>query len=242
MMRKLYILFCLSVLATAIHAATPISLHCWVVYDENDSSPKDASDVEDLIADVNYVYSQVQISFTVASVAVTNDARLARINYNNAIQRNAVTAITNNTEGLEVYFVSQLEGGVNGFGADEGIVLGPNASAITLAHEIGHICGLKDIFDCHDATDKHVTGAPSKVRMPKDWGWYPEEFMHIHVIRKLLMYGYSSDNKTDMSLGNIYGLYYDDVRDARTGQWKKDWKIDLVPVGFSGANRNPRSN
>lgn len=87
-----------------------------------------------------------------------------------------------------------------------------------------------------------MTGMPSEVWIPIDWGWYPDFVTQEVLIKRLLMYGINTADKGDISLGSVHGLWYEWVLNEAGTEYVKKWRLDLAPVGFSGANRNPRSN
>ena len=108
--------------------------------------------------------------------------------------------------------------------------------------EIGHACGLCDIFDAGVGTALSVSGMPSESRMPDDWGWYPPEVTHADIIKRHLMYGGRSDTKADMSYGDIYALYYTKTLNANGTGFNREWHLENAPVGFGlHCNRNPMS-
>ena len=121
-----------------------------------------------------------------------------------------------------------------------GIVASTNATGLALAHEIGHSCGLKDIYEEHDGTSQIVTGDISHERLPDDWGcdgnarYYPATLNQVGLLRRLLMYGFNVNAQSDLSYGDVYGLFY---ISTLTG---KVWFLDMATIGFADyANRQP---
>ena len=108
-------------------------------------------------------------------------------------------------------------------------------SARTLAHEIGHQCGLSDIYTS-------VLGMPpltmplSKSHLsPADWnnGPGPQEYYLrglplATVIRRCLMFGYTSGGH-DIPAGPVKG-------------YSKEGVFGFVPVGAQGMERRPAHN
>ncbi len=219
-----------------------IKLKCWIVSGNRDDADWTAQSVSNHIDGVNQIYSQVCMKFTIHSISSTNDAYLANVNLTNTVQWMTLTSIEQNTGMLELYFVSELEGRATAFQTSRGIVIGPHANARTIAHEIGHACGLPDIYDEDSETSLKVEGMPSKERMPDDWGWYPQSVKQADLVRRLLMYGVYSDTKADISYGDVYGLYYTNFWNQTTRKWERVWQLNNVPVGFGlHGNRNPAS-
>lgn len=220
-------------LPAILHADTnSVKLTCWILCQDNGSSAFSAGTVSNLVQGVNEIFSQVDLSFYIGSVSLTNDSGLANLVYANSSQKNAICSITNGTDGIELYFVNSLLGRPTAFSRADGIVIGPLANAQTVAHEIGHACGLSDIYNRSSETSLKVTVKPQKDRMPDDWGWYPPTIMQTNIIQRLLMFGYRNSDKADLSFGDIFGLYYTSERNVSTGQFTNVWHLGNAPVGF----------
>ena len=214
----------------------PVNMKCWIVTDGINTGGHTHETVSNLVDGVNEIYSQVCVKFAIDSISVTNDSYLANVHLTNQTQWVALSSIERNTGMLELYFVPSLEGGATAFHSRLGIVVGPSANARTLSHEIGHACGLPDVYVRHGGTSLRVQGLPSKDRMPDDWGWYPSSVTHQQLLQRLLMYGVFSSSKADLSYGDIYGLHFTQSSGAKT------WYLDQAPVGFGRhGNRHPAS-
>jgi hypothetical protein len=203
---------------------------------------------------VNEIYRQAGMRFVVASVTYTNMQGYLDLedNADYLTKLRTICDIASNTGGLEFYFVDSIKDGQHiacnvksgSNGSTFGIVASTNANALTLAHEIGHSCGLYDIYESHDGISLKVTGDISKSRLPDDWGcngdarYYPAGLNQVGLINRLLMHGFGSSSTSmstlDLSYGDVYGLY-------RISTLTGDaWFINLVTVGFAEyANRNP---
>lgn len=226
-------------LVLTVHSA-PIKLYCWIVQDDGGRSPHSETTLTNHLATVNRIYSQVAMRFSIESISYTNSTRLTAVNYTNDVQNAELCALGHVTDGLEVYFVNSITHNVTAFQWSHGIVVGDRANGTTLAHEIGHACGLSDIYDVFpDETSLAVVGNPERNRFTHDWGWYPENLTHADIVKKLLMYGYGSDTKGDISRGDVYGLWYHHA----DGTTNKVWQLGLAPVGFKlHGNRHPVSD
>ena len=239
-MRKRF-LFATFVLLSIYGLASPVKLYCWIVNNDRGESPHSEVSISNQLISLNRIYSQVGMSFSVESISYTNCTRLTNVNYTNDVQNAELCGLTNGTDGLEVYFVKSITHGVDAFHWASGIVVGEGVNDTTLAHEIGHACGLEDIYISHvPDTDLVVMGMPEKNRFTHDWGWYPENTTQSNVIERLLMYGYNTDSahKCDISRGDVYGLWYQYVPDTTN----KVWQLGLTPVGFKlHGNRHPVS-
>ena len=218
--------------------AAPVQLHCWIVRSANGETDNSVASISNEVAVANRCFSQVGMSFEIASINSTNNTDFLIVDSSNSEQYRSLCDVTNNTGGVEVYFVNRVIGAV-AFWTTKGIVFGKyGADDFTLAHELGHACGLDDIYESHSGTSLTVSGPPDKLRFTHDWGWYPENLTQADIVSKLLMYGYSSNTKGDISRGDVYGLWYQYV----SGTTNKVWQLGLAPVGFKlHGNRHPVS-
>lgn len=227
--------------------ASHSKLHCWLVADDFGDSPHTMLSVSNRVDKLNKVFSQVAMDFSIASFSWTNNTYLTDIVYTNASQIAELCSITNGTDGLELYFVRSITHNIGAFWVPSGIVVSENAGDIALAHEIGHACGLDDIYDTHRDTPLMVSGNPAHERMPLDWGWYQDDATQSGVLRRLLMYGYEIQGQAkeaDISRGDVLGLWYTSRWDYVDEEWKvsRDWQIGMAPVGFkTHGNRAPVS-
>jgi len=228
----------------------------WVIHDDSGQvAATTEQQVRDWLAKVNRVFAQVVMTFEVAgNINHTNRTDWLNIKGTNHVFASAADLVSlpkNMSTGLRLVFINSAQnvetngpptGGINGLSfSGRGIILATRLdsfSATTVAHEIGHACGLVDIYADHPATPLVVTGAISEARVPKDWGggFYPANLTHADLIPRLLMYGHSSETKADIPLGNVYGLWYTVKND--TVVWHLDER-NLAPVGLESMNRQP---
>ncbi len=222
--------------------ANVVPLDCWILGNDSGETSFTPQAVSNLVDEVNRIYAQVALEFQVSAIHTTNDSQLAELVLSDASQKRRVCSLASNTGGLELYFVFSLSGIATAFYRPDGIVIGPSANVLTVAHELGHACGLSDVYDRHQETTLVVEGVPTRERMPDDWGWYPPNVMQTNIVRRLLMYGRRSDTKADISYGDVYGLCYTSSWNRVTRQWDRFWMKGMVPVGFgSHGNRTPTS-
>ena len=235
-------LISLILVLTASSGLFAADLYCWIVGDASGNCLFTPSSVSNLVGKVNDLYRQVAMSFDIKDLVCTNDASLTSVDLNNESQKDRLCAIGSGIGGLELYFVNELRGRATALHRSTGVIIGPSANVQTVGHEIGHACGLRDIYDSHRETTFSITGAPSKERMPNDWGWYPTNVTQKMVVGRLLMYGYSSTQKADLSYGDIYGLHYTSSWNRVNRRWDKFWELGNAPIGFGlHGNRHPVS-
>ena len=239
-------MICLLLLVVGLPVfSSPIKLCCWIVAEDDGRTFHSPGLISNQVELVNRIYSQVAMRFDIESITVTNSTRLTHVDYSNAAQKAELCSLTNLTDGLEIYFVETITDRTVAFCGRSGMVVSRNYSDTTLAHEIGQACGLSDIYDSYSReTDLVVTGMPQKAYFTHDWGWYPENVTQAQLVQRLLMYGYNtgSTHKGDISRGDVYGLWYEQVWNPSRNAYDKVWQLGLAPVGFKlHGNRHPVS-
>jgi hypothetical protein len=154
--------------------------------------------------------------------------------------RTAIRNILTGTGGLELYFVNSfIDIGATAAYNAYGIVVTSNANFRTLAHEIGHACGWRDIYE--SAGGYAVSGLVRSSWSPSDWNagpgpqYYRTTLLQEDMILRLLMYGTFSTTKASIPNGAIHGVWYQSVGGAPL------YHLNLAPVGRAGMNRNPSS-
>jgi hypothetical protein len=228
---------------------TVTSVRAWILGDGNHYSRTEA-EVRAMFESVNTIYRQAGMRFVVAAVTYTNIPSRLKIenDQNYTANLREVCNIATGTSGLEFYFVDEIDNrnvlACNVPGANAtilGLVVSTNATSITLGHEVGHTCGLQDLYISDPAaTTNSVTGNISHDRLPDDWGtnstvgYYPPALTQAQLIQRLLMHGVGIPTKYDLSYGDVYGLYYIPTISSKV------WFLDTATVGFAEhANRMP---
>ena len=240
-MKTAFLMSC--VLLACYCSARPIDIDACIVGDPNSvGGAFNETVISNSLVEVNRIFRQAAMSFRLRSCMYTNDAFLAEINSTNIDQVVSLCSILEPRGGLNVFFVPEVSNGELGFENGFGIVVKQLSGAGVFAHEIGHACGLADIYDWHEGTTLVVQGASRKEWMPHDWGRSRNGNNHAAMIRRLLMYGYHADESIDISYGDVYGLWYTKEVSSSSNQSTNAWHLSLAPVGFHfHGNRHPQS-
>ena len=185
----------------------------------------DESRVMNMVAGANKIFEQVGISFYIDSInytnridllsikkdSVSNDPRA--INYRQELL-NELVGFSQNTQGVELYFIDEIAPKIKGLNNPCGIVLGSTADAEILAHELGHACGAKDIYP-HNKYDANVfldSDSVCEENLPEDWNngegfrYYEVLSSQEDLIKRLLMCGSHYPGCRDMSSGRVHGF------------------------------------
>ena len=161
--------------------------------------------------------------------------------------------LDSDTKGVEVYIIQELFRGAGGMNFSKGLAVSPYGSAgkksnryiaRTIAHEIGHAAGLKDIYDIIELVDGTIVRVPNNTMpsnelMPGDcnagtsfYDTYGDTYRYCNILRRLLMYGYGSiDNegvnieieKYDIPRKTIFGV----GKDGAGGYTQKQIDVGL---------------
>jgi hypothetical protein len=237
----------------------PIKITAWIVENESNKQARKIEDVQDMIAPLNDIYRQVGVSFYLDSVIVTNIPAAYNLLYssetNGVWNRGRLLDIGRNTGGIECYFV-------NGFIMEDdsepplavcnprGITLSAQTDVVTLAHEIGHAFGLRDVFVANmglgesipPGDEKSVEGQKMRRACSEhDWNggcrghgdggcrYYPVGTRLSTLLCRLLMYGVEMSeipSGTDITWGYVTGVWRMEQEGVTT------WCDDNAPVGF----------
>jgi hypothetical protein len=207
----------------------------------------DEAKIDTAIAHANQIFRQAGIEFYRASVNKINDPAWYKANgmSSHPTLEMCVNMCTNihQSGGLEIYMVPAVyDSGHNGALTLSGwgvLIEGKMLEGRLLAHELGHCCGLKDIYTSHEDVIDQVTGPVSRARVPLDWSngpgpeeYYPHGLWQGSVVYKLLMQGSPfSGGGVDIPRGRVFGL-------GRTGALDP-LHLGLIPVGQDSPLFNP---
>ena len=145
--------------------------------------------------------------------------------------------VPNPANGIKAFFVGEMNNrntlGSNGLSC---MVLSKDADEVTLAHETGHYCDLRDIYISQPGFSIANAGVVQASYFdPKDWGagYYEEGLMHTNLIKRLLMYGIRHDDRGHVPHGHVRGVF----RPTRTN----DYQVGMAPIGLDAPllKRNP---
>ncbi|MBR4254484.1 MAG: hypothetical protein IKQ16_05295 [Lentisphaeria bacterium] len=236
------------------------------------------STITNWLTKVNKIYKQVAMEYQIQDINYikANDPdnnRDFRIIYHdekndeldNTEQLTSYPSDTNyprTKPGLEIFFVYKLVGarGLTLFGNKEAGIIIPaesesgnsnsvsHGSYITWAHELGHACGLDDIYDQRNngsTGDSEIQEYfnPNSLWIKNDCtyllhtlnvgtvtGYYNYRRKHVDLLQRLLMFGYGSDtnnSRCDIPLGKVFGI--------NTQGGAEEIKTGLLQMG----NRHP---
>lgn len=148
----------------------PVGVSCWIVGTGQGGSPKALGSVSNDVQELNRVFRQVAMSFVVESIVQTNDTRLSNVLYNDDSRTDELCGIAAGVAGLKLFYVSSIDEATAFSYRDDCIILGPGSNERTLAHEMGHLCGLQDIYDWSVDTTLRVEGPSAKTGCPTTGG------------------------------------------------------------------------
>ena len=204
------------------------------ICDEDESPSITVDYVNGLLREVNEIYEQVGLRFVCAP---TVQRIVNRIWSKRGLADKKVSRVICNclrgTGGVEVYFVKGgIPGEPIGRGGAIGAFLRKSASGRALAHEIGHVCGLADIYVFKG--DKFVVDdyAIHESKVPLDWGVYDFCVAHDDLVMRLLMYGVDGRDGVDVPAGSVFGVV------GEEGSYTKG----QANVGRTGMTRYPPCN
>ena len=214
---------------------TVVDVRMWILAD-GDRQPVSASGARGLLDKTNEIWKQAGVEFALRETSVTNCPSLLNVvrNEDEGTHYADVAGLHSGTGGLEIYFIDSIYEDVVALNGDSGILLSTNALSTTLAHEIGHAFGLRDVYDEYDGVvnDDFV----SEDATPDDWNggsgqrYYRNGLKMRDLLPRLLMYGYSSDQKLDITTGSVRGVWYSWI-DNGNGPRKVVFN-SLAPVGI----------
>ena len=232
---------------------TIIPAYVWIVRKTDGSYPAISIEwVSNRLVSANALLKQAGMQVVIREINYTNDTELLTLTYTNGIFQGAATlrSITNNTDGIELYFVKEIVRDENemilGMEDETGIILSSSylSNYQVMAHEILHTCGLRDIYI--NENELSVVGLATIDRLPSDWGggYYASgSILQETLIRRNLMSGYLEEGASDIPLGSIYGVWYEGGVGEKIEEEDLEiliWQMDLAPIGLNNlSTRQP---
>ena len=230
----------------------PIDAYALADDDESDVA-MDRATFEGLLSEVNAIFSQVALSFELRSYNVVANREWLRIGSKSKFLD--VLDACPSTNGVPVYVFQSIEGADDGYALeDRGCGIEASAGSRALAHELGHMCGLADIY----ATVNTVPGGGASTEVfsvreemareelqPMDWGRCRKGTTQGDLIDRMLMCGHRYVNGPagiDITAGDVYGVRIapELVTNAITGEVSRRYEKGMAEVGFLlHGNRNP---
>jgi len=222
----------------------------YIVCDDDGNNPvmtKESAAI--LFTDANKYLAQggIHVPVTVDHIQHINRSAWKNLNSTNTTFRQTLRQMgeTPRAGDLRIFFIESYNGSNRtGFNGDYCMAIAKNASAVTLAHEIGHACGLRDIYSyVRNNTNQithHIFNAgvvKAEYMDPLDWGagYYAADLQQTNLITRLLMYGYIHPNANHIPHGNVYGVYRPKINGVIQPP-----TIGLAPVGLKDFNRQPQ--
>lgn len=244
---KFFLLSLMLVIAAVVNSAE-VDVHCCIIGKQEDSTteyPFDEHRITSMIDEVNLIFRQVAMRFRVSSYQMITNNAFSSIVVTNSAMRSQLFATMTASSGVKLFFVHELcNVNATAIWNPFGIIVGSRATGVTLAHELGHACGLEDIYDEYEISSNtwiRVEGDISPVRMPYDCGRYHTVSSQGDLVTRLLMYGYEGRSGVDITYGDVDGVWYS----GANHQGEKDtnlWHTIQAPVGFVlHGNRHPQS-
>ena len=195
----------------------------WIVGNDDGSYyASDVTSVSNMVAGVNKLYEQIGVSFYVDSISFTNKREFLDLSYPNGkcnfhIRRKLVSSASD-TGGLEIYFVNKISNRAKADHDRFGIVVSTNATAKSIAHEIGHAFGCVDVYYVQKSNKSSLLRdrCVNESKAYQDWSngagcrYYHFGICQDEIIGRLLMCGYDFQQSIDMTSGSIYGYTKDD--------------------------------
>lgn len=245
---KFFLLFLMLVTAVVVNSAE-VDVHCCIIGKQEDSTieyPVDENEISSILNEVNLVFRQVAIRFCVRSYQMVTNNALSSIDISNEAMRRQLYATMSSSSGVKLFFVPELYNTrAVATWSPFGIIVGPHATGVTLAHELGHACGLEDIYDWFEVSSNvvmTVEGDISPARMPYDCGRYHTVSSQGELVTRLLMYGYEDRTGVDITYGDIDGVWYSGANHHPGENDTNLWHTTQAPVGFVlHGNRHPQS-
>ncbi len=245
---------------TAYPSLKMVSVNFTFIRDSLGTMPGGISDanayIASLLADANKVFTQAGMLFVKGTTSFVNNGNWYDIPFQpTSTYRQRVTEIClsqASCTGVKIFINNSFYAGQGAIGhavtpCQDGIsycIISPYyMSARDLTHEVGHACGLNDIYGFNipnsPATFSIMHFPVLHDDLPLDWtglsDYYPTGTTRHNIVAQLLMMGFPAlqDPRSDIPRGEVYGISLDDMTGNAT--------TNMVNVGLSAITRDPVS-
>ena len=203
-----------------------VKIYPCVIHSKDRVNPVTQASLDAMLTEINTIFRQVGMHFSSgAPISNVVNGVWTREGLVNNIVKSKIRNIMSGTDGLEIYFILGLDAGDRrkkdeaiGRYNEFGIILRANASAIAVAHEIGHACLWPDIYFRKDGYEpSELFRGLSESWMPDDWNngtgcrFYDLVLSQRDVIKRLLMHGEDNEGHVDIPMGEVHGLAKDKI-------------------------------
>ena len=217
-----------------------LPVEAYVICDSNGVAAATLADIVSKLDFANIVLSQVGIALSFPGAvyelqhpeyfclkehdATTNANGVVRLKW--AISQDVVRLreLAQTNAAIRTFWVGSITNGTPfAFSvlSERSVFMSRQASGADLAHEMGHVLELEDIYDVlkHYSPGQDMAQVNEEVRKEvfgdriRDWGsetgrgFYPEDFSIRDVFETLLMYGYEGESSLDIPSGTVHGLF-----------------------------------
>ena len=219
-----------SLLVVPVHL---IGIHAMIIR-RGASEPTDIDKIDMMIKTANDIYAQVGMRFYIASISTTNLPSAYNIapsavtnDIGDVWRHRQLASLMPGVAGIKCYFVNRIvdENGRNkpttGLTSELGMAITSISTPYTLSHEIGHLCGADDIYDCGGNPTTPLPGWVSHENCSEDWNggcnghgmpaarYYPTGMRMNAIVKRLLMDGVENVDEIgrDITIGNVHGYH-----------------------------------
>ena len=218
----------------------PVKAYIWIVCDNNGNPCVSAPYVTNKVDEANIWLAQKGIDLQIAGINYTNRSDWLTMP-SSGVAHDTLRELSHSGDGLKIVFVKGING-ARGFNGSDCIGIGLDATDTTLAHEVCHAGGLRDIYavvrDRNTGAiilDIFDAGVVQAGYMDvKDWGtgYYQNGLLHTNLITRCLMYGTWSPNRGHIPHGSVHGVHRPTPGAALT--------IGMAPVGLDKLSQQPK--
>ncbi len=217
-----------------------IPVETYVVCDSNGVASATRSEIDSKIASANVLLRQIGIALVVVDSlyeiqrpeyfclreheVITNANGAVRLRWGVSQDVMSLAALAHTNAALKTFWVGAITNGTPiafSVATENAVFMSPQTNGKVLAHEVGHVLGLEDVYDVlkHYERGRSMVQVDEEVRKGifgdpnRDWGqesgrgFYPEGYVIRNVIQDLLMYGYNRDGAFDIPSGTVHGLH-----------------------------------